>query len=159
MYTSLTWDIWDNMVLDDAVQWFKRKNCEHFWQLWSRKWTHNAQQWYQQSNRFRIHFECSLCRSRLLHIGLYLTLSCFENSSTSCASFSFSIKRRADETLTISRLNIHLLSNCRRSRLYWHCSYRLTVNSMFCTILVFPNIAQNLEILHEIWSLDSQKNH
>ena len=38
-------------------------------------------------------------------------------------------------------------------------SYCFTGNSMFRTIRVFPNIAQTLEILHEIWPFDSQENH
>ena len=32
-------------------------------------------------------------------------------------------------------------------------------NLMFCTVHVLRNSAQNMEILHEIWSFGSQENH
>jgi len=47
---------------------------------------------YQQSIRFCIHCECSVCLTRTS----VQAFSRFGKSSTACASFSLSIKRRAD---------------------------------------------------------------
>jgi len=70
---------------------FAQKTC-HYLSLCR---NYKSNKWYQQSIRFCIHCRCLVC----LPQASAQAFSCFGNSSTACASFLISIKRRADVML------------------------------------------------------------